>query len=82
MAVAATEDTLHSLEQRYILLQRDHERVKKEKDDLQRRLTDATADAAQANAKVASLQQVGQSIAVCVLVGTGIIAEPCDLTLT
>lgn len=82
MAVAATEDTLHSLEQRYILLQRDHERVKKEKDDLQRRLTDATVDAAQANAKVASLQQVGQSIAVCVFVGTGIIAEPCDLTMT
>lgn len=57
MAAAATEDTLHSLEQRYMLLQRDHERVKKEKDELQRRLTDASADAAQANAKVASLQQ-------------------------
>jgi hypothetical protein len=56
---AATEDDFHSMERRFIVLQADHERVKKERDELQRRLTDATAEATQSNAKIASLQQVG-----------------------
>jgi len=58
MAAAATEDAFHSLERRFILLQQDHERIKKERDELQRRLTDATAEATQSNAKIASLEQV------------------------
>lgn len=57
-AAAATEDAFHSLERRFIVLQQDHERVKKERDELQRRLTDAAAEATQSNAKIASLQQV------------------------
>lgn len=52
------EDAFHALERRMIVLQRDHERVQNERDDLQRRVTDAAAAATQANAKIASLQQV------------------------
>lgn len=56
-ASGVNEDAFHALERRMIVLQRDHERVQTERDDLQRRVADAAAEATQANAKIASLQQ-------------------------
>jgi nucleoprotein TPR len=54
---AGKDEVYHDLERRYILLQQDHARCKKEGEELQARLTSSTETSAQDKAKITELQQ-------------------------
>lgn len=56
--MADPDDAFHGLERRFIALQAEHEKVKKDRDELQQKLTEATEENAQDKAKIAELRQV------------------------
>jgi hypothetical protein len=51
------DEVYHSLERRFIALQQEHAKTKKEGEELQRRLTSSTEASAQDKAKIAELQK-------------------------